>query len=250
MSDWQLIIYGLVGLVMAVLSGISGGGAGVVMTPLAILLGLSPAQAVSTGKVNGLAVTIGSLGSLRKQSHKVAWSKIIAIMLLAFVIGLLVPFVIKALDTDIYRAVLGVLLLMMIPVMYINKIGVKPSQPSLAKKTLGSILLAFSLFLQGAFSGGLGMLVNIVLMGMLGQTASEANFTKRASQLVLNVTVIAGVIGSGLIIWDVALVGIASSLAGGYVGGQLAIKKGDKFAVDVMLVLMFVSALFLIIGAL
>lgn len=111
-------------------------------------------------------------------------------------------------------------------------------------------MLTASLFLQGAFSGGLGVLVNIVLMGMLGLTATEANFTKRCSQLVMNTTIIFGVIGSGLIIWKVAAVGVVTSLLGGYIGGHLAVKKGDKFVVDVMLVLMLLSAAFLIIGAL
>jgi uncharacterized membrane protein YfcA len=249
-SDWQLLIYALVGLVMSVLSGITGGGGGFVMTPLAILLGLTPAQAVSTGKLNGLAITVGSLGGLRKVHGKVSKLRVGSIMLLAFAVGLLVPLVIKSLESDAYRVILGILLLLMIPIMHLKKMGIEPGHPSLATKGLGGVLLTIALFLQGAFSGGLGVLVNVVLMGMLGQTATEANLTKRWSQLILNITIIIGVLSTGFIIWKVAVVGMTTSILGGFIGGHMAVKKGDKFAVDVMLVLMLASALFLIIGAL
>jgi uncharacterized membrane protein YfcA len=250
MEAWQLIIYGSVGFFMSILSGIAGAGGGFIMTPLLILLGLTPAQAVSSGKFNGLAVTIGSLSGLRTYRGQISKKKVGAIMLLAFAVGLIVPFVIKSLESRVYRISLGVILLLMIPLMIYKKLGIKPRQPSLIQKGLGGILLTISLFLQGVFSGGLGSLVNIVLMGMLGMTAAEANITKRWSQLILNTTIIFGVLGSGLIIWRVVAVAIIASLTGSYIGGRLAVKRGDAFIVNVMLVLMLISGLILIIGAL
>lgn len=53
-------------------------------------------------------------------------------------------------------------------------------------------------------------MVNIALMGM---TALEANLTKRWPQLILNTAIIFGVVGSGLILWHVAVVGVISALA-------------------------------------
>lgn len=235
---------------MSVFSGIAGAGGGFIMTPLAILLGLTPAQAVSSGKFNGLATTLGSLGGLRSAQSRVRKAQIVAIMILAFAVGLLVPFAIKAFDNRTYRMVLGVLLLLMIPLMACKKVGLKPHKPTRLQKGLGGVLLTVSLFLQGAFSGGLGSLVNIVLMGMLGQTANEAHITKRWSQLILNTTIIFGVFSSGFIVWPVVAVGVSTNLVGSYIGGRIAIQKGDGFAVSVLLVLMAISALFLIATAL
>lgn len=250
METWQLVIYGVVGFIMAILSGIAGAGGGFVMTPLLIFLGLTPAQAVSTGKFNGLAVTVGSLSGLRGHSEQVSKRKIGAVMILAFIIGLIVPFVIKSFDNKWYRITLGIILLLMIPLMIYKKMGIKHSEPSAAKKGLGGVLLAISLFLQGTFSGGLGSLVNIVLMGMLGQTAVEANITKRWSQLILNVTIIFGVLGAGLIVWPAVVVALCAGTAGSYIGGRIAIQKGDTLVVNVMLLLMLASGLILIFGAL
>lgn len=250
MNHWQLVLFGAAGLIMSAFSGIAGAGAGFVMTPLAILLGLTPAQAVSSGKFNGLATTIGSLSGLRAKPGSIHKTRVGAIMLLAFVVGLLVPYVIKALDSNAYRIILGTILLLMIPIMIRKKIGIQPHTPSNLQKGLGGVLLTASLFLQGAFSGGLGSLVNIVLMGLLGQTANEAHITKRWSQLVLNTTIIFGVIGDKLIVWPVVAVGVATNLIGSYIGGRIATHKGDAFAVNILLVLMAVSAIVLIGGAL
>lgn len=245
---WRLAIYASASIVMSIFSGIAGGGGGFVMTPLQIFLGLTPAQAVSTGKIGGLMITIGSLGGMRSVSKKLSWRKIVPIMILAFVVGLAVPFVIRSLDSEVYRVTLGVILLLMVPVMLLKKIGIKPHVPSMGQKIAGGFLLTSALALQGAFSGGLGTLVNVVLMGMLGMTATEANVTKRWSQLILNTTVVVGVLFSGLIVWQVAAVGAITTFIGGYIGGKIAVKRGNQFVMNIMIILMIISALILIFG--
>lgn len=169
-------------------------------------------------------------------------------MILALVVGLFVPFVIKSLDSEVYRVALGIILLLMIPVLLIKKVGIKAHKPKRLQKNVGYVFLTIALFLQGVFSGGLGTLVNIVLMGMLGMTATEANVTKRWSQLILNSTIVIGVLFSGLIMWEVLLVIVPATLIGGYIGGKIAVKKGNKFIMDTMILLMVVSAIALIFG--
>lgn len=250
MNGWELAIFGIVGLIMSTVSGIAGAGGGFVMTPLGIFLGLTPAQSISTGKFHGLAVTVGSLLGMKKAHGTVSKARVIPVMVLAFVVGLIVPFVITSLDNDAYKLVLGIILLLMIPVVVLKKVGIKQHQPSGWKRLFGGGLLTAALMLQGIFSGGLGTLVNIVLMGMLGMTALEANITKRWSQLILNLTVIFGVIGSGLIVWEVAVVGIVTTLIGSFIGGRMAVNKGDAFIMRVIVLVMLISAIALIADAL
>ena len=138
MELWQLAIYGSAGFVMSILSGIAGAGVGFITTPLAILLGLSPSQAVSSGKFNGLGVAIGSLSGMGRASEKVSKRRVMPVMALAFVIGLLSPHVIKALDSDFYRAALGVILLIMIPVVIYKHVGLVAYRPKLWQKVAGS----------------------------------------------------------------------------------------------------------------
>jgi len=249
MHGWHLAVYALGGLIMSVFSGVAGAGGGFIMTPLAILLGLTPAQAISSGKFNGLAVTVGSLTGLREHARKVNKKHVGIIMALAFMVGLLVPYVIRAFNNRYYQLTLGVILLLLIPVMVLKKVGVKPHTPTPAQRGIGGVLLTGALFLQGAFSGGLGTLVNVVLMGFLGMTANEAHVTKRWSQIVLNVTIIFGVFGDSLIVWPAVAAGASTTLIGSYIGGRIAVRKGNEFVMKVMICLMALASAALIIDA-
>jgi uncharacterized membrane protein YfcA len=248
MELWQLAVFGAAIFLLSILSGIAGAGAGFIATPLAILLGLTPAQAVATGKFNGLAVATGSLSGMARGAERVSKWRIIPVMVLAFVIGLAAPLVIKSLENDFYRITLGVVLLLMVPVVIYKHVGVKSYHPKLWQKYAGAGLLTLALFLQGVFSGGLGSLVNLVLMGMLGMNAIEANITKRWSQLILNATIILSLIGSGYIIWNVAVVGFGCALVGSFIGGHMAAKRGNGFIMRVMVVLMIAAGLGLLFG--
>jgi uncharacterized membrane protein YfcA len=246
-SLWLLALYSIVCFGSSILSGIAGGGAGFITTPFLILLGLTPAQAIATGKVTGLSVSAASLTGLRGVAPT-SKKLLISIMTLAFVIGIGAPLVITNLDSDTYRRILGVLLLAMIPVLLFKKIGHATHHPSRAKEIAGYALLAVTLGMQAVFSAGMGTLVNVVLMAFLGMNALEANITKRYSQVILNAVIVLGVLGSGLIVWQIAIAGVISGAAGGYIGGKIAVKKGNRFAVSVFVGLMFVSALALLFG--
>lgn len=247
MDTTGLVVYGVASFFVSILGGMSGGGGGFIMTPLQIFLGLSPAQAVATGKLGGLSVTLGSLHGLRKAKLH-SWKVVVPISLIALVIGLLAPVAIKNLDAEAYKQVLGVLLLVMAPVMLFKKVGHHKKEVSQTYKIAGYISVGVALALQAVFSGGLGTLVNMAMMGLLGMSALEANVTKRFSQVVLNGVIVLGLIGSNLIVWDVVLVGVVSAFVGGVIGSHLAIKKGDVFVTRIFVIFMILAAIELLLG--
>lgn len=247
MDTTGLIVYGLASFFVSILGGMTGGGGGFIMTPLTIFLGLSPAQAVATGKLGGLSVTLGSLHGLRKAKlHD--WKIVVPISAMALVIGLVAPLAIVNLDAEVYKRTLGVLLLFMVPVMLFKKVGHQKREVSHNYKVAGYILVGVALALQAVFSGGLGTLVNMAMMGLLGMSALEANVTKRFSQVVLNAVLVLGLIGSGLIVWHVAAVGMVSAFCGGIIGSRLAIKKGDVFVTRIFVIFMLLAAVELLFG--
>lgn len=124
MSVADLIILGCVSLVASIFSGVAGAGGGFITTPVMILLGLSPAQAVSSGKFIGLSVALGSLGGMRQGQNRKLWRKAIPVIALAFVIGLAAPFAIKNFNSSLYQRMLGILLLLMVPILIYKKVGV------------------------------------------------------------------------------------------------------------------------------
>lgn len=232
---------------MSILSGISGGGGGFVTTPLAIFLGLTPQQAIATGKIGGLGTTIGSLEGFQKE--KIArWRIVLPLIILATIIGLTAPLIIKNLDNDIYRRLMGAALLALTPVIWFRKIGYAAHKPAPWVKFLAGPALVVAMLMQAIFSTGMGALVMLVLMGMMGMKALEANVSKRFSQVVLNVLIVLGLLSSGLIVWKVAIVLLIGNTLGGYMGSKIAIEKGNKFVTKVFVVLMTVSGIGLLLG--
>lgn len=247
LTNIDLVIYGVATFFTAIVSGIAGGGGGFVTTPLAIFLGLSPAQAVASGKIGGLAISVSSLQGMKGVKVK-SKKQLAVIMVMAFVIGAAAPFFITRLDSELYRTILGVLILLMIPVIMFKKVGQSSHQPTSLQTALGYGSLVFAFALQAVFSGGMGSLVNLALMGFIGMTALEANVTKRYSQLILNSVIVIGVLFTGLIYWPIVLVGVVASYTGGFIGGKLAVKRGNKFVITVFVILMFGAAMELLFG--
>lgn len=216
------------------------------MTPFMIFLGLTPQQAIASGKIGGLGVTLGSLQGLTKA--KVHRKKpIILMMILAGVVGVIAPHLITRLDNEVYRNILGVLIILLVPLMIYKKVGVKKRSPATWQKIIAGPVLFGTLLLQAVFSGGMGSLVVLTLMSLVGMTALEANVTKRFSQVLMNSLLVIGLWGTGLIIWEVAIVLFSCNIVGGYIGAHIAIKQGDKFVTYVIAGLMIVSGIGLLI---
>ncbi len=62
--------------------------------------------------------------------------------------------------------------------------------------------------------------------------------------------IVLGVLGSGLILWQVAAVGATATFAGSFMGGRMAVYKGNAFIMRVTIVLIFLSAMALLAEAL
>jgi uncharacterized membrane protein YfcA len=246
MSELGLLLYGCVGFTMSILSGVSGGGGGFIMTPLMIFLGLTPAQAVANGKFGGIFVTLGSLVGLK--SHKVKNRKLTILLIgLALIAGIIAPKIITSINPEAYETLLGIFLIVLSPLIIFKRLGHSSKTMTKHKQTLGLVSVGASMLLVGVFSSGLGIFINISMMSFLGMSALDASVIKRYSQLFLNVTIVVGLITSGLFLLNVILVSLLSATLGGYVGGNIAIKKGSSFVSKLIAVAAFVSGVYLIL---
>lgn len=242
----KLAIIAIVGFLLAVVSGIAGGGGGFIMTPMLILLGLTPAQSVATGKLAGLAMAVGSLTGMKARG-KFNKRLIIGMILLSIIAGIISARVIVSIDEGIYMRAIGILLILIAPLMYFKKIGHKAKDTSNLRKILGFGGIFVFLLFQGIFSSGLGILVNLAMISGLGMSVIESNITRRITQLVMNLVIIFGVLSSGLIVWSVAGVCIIVNLIGSAIGGRIAINKGDAFVSHALALLTLISGIALLV---
>lgn len=246
MNGFEIIAYCTAGFLFSIFTGIAGGGAGFILTPLGILLGLSPAQAITSSKFNGLAANLGGLSATKHDIRKVNRLFLVICCVIALVVGIGVPLIIKSLDQGIYQKTLGGLMLLLVPIIWKKQIGIKKHLHAKPRFFVGTIATTVSFILLGLFSSGMGLLINICLMHYYKLPAIDAIILKRLSQTILNIAIIIGLLGTGLIIWKIVIPIMFCTAAGTYIGSKIALEKGNTFIMHTTLIIMILSGLYLL----
>ena len=245
MDTWSLLFIAVAGLVSGILSGIGGGGAGMLMIPAFILTGMSPLNAVATGKMNGLGANFGGLMAFRNGSH--FRKDIVRVMIpIAILVGVTTPFVFNRIESSTFQVILGVLLLLLTPTLFVKK---KLSGLQQSHRIIGYIAYTFVITLQALFGTGVGTLAIFVLTLLFGTSKLQANATKRAVSAILVPITFVALLFSGYVILSFGIVGMVSVFVGSNIGTKLAIKGGEQFATYAMAVIMPLAAIFLITTA-
>lgn len=247
MEILPFVVVGAAGVVSGILSGISGGGGGMLMIPIFILVGLPPQQAVATGKMNGLGAAFGGLSVFAKTGH--IRRDILKIMIpIAVIIGVTTPLIFAAIDSQAFQLVLGAILILMVPTLFLKKKSLAP--PSRKHKAAGYSLYSGVLALQAIFGTGVGSLALFVLTLLLGTTKLEANATKRAVTAVLTPITFVALLLGGFVNLAYGAVGLVSVFIGTHIGSKIAIKKGERFVSIAMAITITVAGVMIIINAL
>lgn len=238
----------LVSILSSWLSGMAGGGGSFILTPFYILIGLTPQQAVATGKFGSFGLTTGAIIAFRK---KLLEDKRFSIFIvgLSLAMGLLAAFLIQQVDNKSLQVLMGVFMLGMVPFMLQKAKGIHKGQATKVSQAVGTLLLAPVMLLQGILSSGIGALVSAIFIIFFGKSALQANILKRKTSIVINSAVVVALLGSGLINFTYGISSMAGGLIGGYAGSHIALKKGDEFARYALLIFMVISGIWLLVSA-
>lgn len=243
--ELQLAILGLAGFVFGVLSGMSGGGAGLVLTPLAIAVGLPPQTAVGTMKMAALGAAFGGLSVFLKSGH--IRRDILRVMIpVGVIIGLTAPFVFKLIEGEIFQKIIGVLVLLLVPTLFIKK--TTTSTPSKRRRGLGFALYSLIMAIQALFSAGAGVLATFVLTLLFGTTKLEANATKRAVTAFIVPITFTGLLIAGYVSLPHGAVLLMAGFIGTHIGSKIALKKGEDFVTYATAIAAAVSGIWLLFG--
>lgn len=241
------IFIGIAGLISGILSGIGGGGGGMLMIPAFIFVGLPPQQAVATGKMNALGASFGGLAAFRKSGH--IRKDILRVMIpVAIVVGLVTPFVFAVIDSQLFQVILGVILILLVPTLFIKK--KKLALPSKKHRVAGYTAYSGILTLQALFGSGVGSLALFVLTLLFGTSKIEANGTKRAVSAVLTPITFVALLLGGYVSLLYGIIGFASVFIGTNIGSKIALKKGDNFVAVAMAITVTLAGIALIVSAL
>lgn len=242
--ELQLLVLGVASILTGILSGISGGGAGMVMVPLAIAVGLPPQTAVGTMKMAALGASVGGLSVFAKSGH--IRKDILKVMIpIVIIVGVATPFIFQQINGEVFQKIIGVLMLLLVPTLFIPKGSLKPSRK---KQGIGYVLYSGILMLQALFGAGMAMLANFVLMLLLGTSKLEANATKRAVTACLVPLTFTGLLITGFVSLPHGLVLLVAQFIGTHIGSKIAVKSSDKFITYAMAIIAGASGVWLLLA--
>jgi uncharacterized membrane protein YfcA len=233
--------------IASVLSGIVGGGGSFIIMPFYILVGLTPQQAVATNKFGAFGIGAGSVIAFRRRMLEDKRLSIF-IIILSVITGIAGSLVLRKIDNTVLQRLIGIFMLAMVPVV-LRRTNANVAKPAKKSEVVGTIILIFLMLLDSVLSAGIGVLVSATLMLFFGKSALEANILKRKNSIVLNTVVVIALLGSGFINFTYGFFAIAGGLFGGYVGSQIAVKKGDEFVKYALLAFMALSGGWLLLTA-
>jgi len=245
--SWLVGLTFVVGLVASILSGMGGGGGGFIVIPYYLFIGLPPANALATAKLGGIGVAFGAMTAFKGKGlvHK---KLVVPFMAITFVCSLISAWLIPRLDPGIFEDIIGVVLLVLIPTLFIKKAALQPGHRTTPWLVAGFMLYTVFSFLQTLVGTGIGSVLVLILMFLFGLSALESNATKRAAQSVQAALLFILLAIQGLVWWWHAVAGLVGSIIGSHIGTHIAIRKGDRFVKLMLAIVMAVSGTALLLS--
>lgn len=230
-------------------SSLAGGGAGLILLPILLLLGLPFVNALACHKLAVGFIGLGS-GYRYSQARLIDWS-------MFWWTGLTgVPFVIlgtrfaSRLSGTTMRPILGVVILVMVGVALLRKSDHLVHQPrpmSLKLWLLASVMLAPMAFYSGWVSAGAGIFTTYLYLQFFRYDQLHATaMTLSANGIFWNMIGAASHVFLGHTVWALAPGLVGGALLGSYCGATVGIKKGNKFLRFIFLTSAFITGLLLL----
>lgn len=225
----EYLITFLIGFVASVLSGMAGGGAGLITSPMFILMGLPPQVAIATAKFGGLGITLGGFLTFRKTVF-IKWEYVVYLSCIAFITSLIGSFWLLSLDEKVVEKIIGIVLLCSLPVLIFRKnSGIISTVTSYTSKMVGYISYSIINIVTSAFGGGIGTMIPVILTNFFGLTSLEANATRKIPGLIGALVSLAVFMASSVVDYKLGICILIGTYLGSSVGTKIAIKNGDVF---------------------
>lgn len=235
----------IVAFLSSIVSGMSGGGGGFIMTPYFLLIGLTPQQIVAGASVAGLGLGGSSLVAMRGRQlidKRFLWPLAALTVISTISAMLLLP----KIESGLFEKTIGILLIALSPTLFIKKQGFQPGERTRKSIMLGYFVYAVILF-ASSLGSGLATLLFLPLMFLMGLSALKANALRRVLMVIQAIVAFCIVLPQGYIVWGYALASLAGCYIGGFIGTKIALKKGDMFVKYGLAGVMAVSGLVLLV---
>ena len=212
-----------------------GGGGGLVSLPAYLLAGLPPALA---GGTNKMSASVGTLVATAKffRSGRLHVRPALAAALGALPGAYIGAEVLKLADEQFVRIFLLIAVPVVAILLLIKRDTPKESKPLTRARLLGCVALGLGCgFYDGFFGPGTGTILIMGLTFLIGMDMVTASGSAKLINLASNAAALISLIIGGKVLFRLAIPAACFSIAGGYLGSWLAIRRGAKCIRYVML---------------
>lgn len=220
------------------------GGAGLLLVPVLLFLGLPPQEAIGTRRVASLGMLPTSLYRFGKDK-KVNVHIGIGVAVTSIVGAYAGSKVLLLMPEELMQKAIGVFILTLLPLLFLKKdFGLHPREHTNVVPNIVGYALFFVVGFVASFFGGGGQIFGTaILISCFGMTFLEAAGTRKIASLSFAITSLAVYITADIIVWSYGLTLLAGGAGGGYVGAHYGIKKGEKWVRRLFLVIVATSAM-------
>ncbi len=242
--DFSIEIYillTLVGFISGFINAIAGGG-GLIVLPLMLWLGISPLNALATGKFQAV---FGSLSSSINYFRKgfVDIQRLLPVMAFALVASSVGTYSVLQLSNGTLEQILPYFLIGVATyTLFSPTLNDKDYPPLMGYKTFVLIAGIGLGFYGGFFGPGIGALAALSFSSLLGYNLRKASANAKPVVVVINsVSVLVFMAGGHVLLWLGICMAVAQVM-GAYLGSNLAIRKGARVIKPLLVSITFIIA--------
>ncbi|MCF7812083.1 sulfite exporter TauE/SafE family protein [Candidatus Gracilibacteria bacterium] len=240
----KLILVFIVTFLVRIVGVITGGG-GMVLIPFLVFLGLPPSEALATNRFGALGVNCSLLEFHRQK--QVQWKLGLSLLIPTILGSVIGSFFVVSIDQQLFQKLLGIVILLCIPLLLFQKdIGTQAKKISRPRFWTGIFLTLVAGFMGGLFAST-GIWYSYLFF-FFGLTMLQTAATRKIIGFAVALSSLFIFIPAGLIDWTLGITMLIASLLGGILGAKIGIKKGNVWAKNVFLFVVFLAALKMILG--
>lgn len=218
------------------------GGGGLIVLPTLLMIGIPPAAALATNKLQGSGGTfVASLYFLRKQLVRLHEVKLTVLM--TFIGAVLGVWLVLQLESTALKAIIPFLLISMGAYFALSpQLGVTDQKQRIAHRPFSVLIAPLLGFYDGFFGPGAGMFMALSLVSLQGYNLTKATAHTKILNCTSNVSSLLYFLAFGEVYWGAGLVMLIGQVIGSSIGARIVLAKGAGLIRPVVAIVCFLMA--------
>jgi len=247
--DMSLQVTLEIALLLFVIAMIAGwvdavaGGGGLITVPALILVGLPPAAAIATNKLQGSTGTLAAAAYCVRQGAVSIKENAVPLVYTA-VGSIMGGLIVAQVDASFLNAFVPLLLISIgFYFLFFAKGLDESSKPKVAQSRMNTAVVPSIGFYDGFFGPGAGTFYATGFVSLRGFTIRSATAHAKLFNFVSNISALLYFIFFGQIVWLIGGVMIGGQILGAYLGARIALKAGAKVIRPVTIIVCFAMSI-------